>query len=139
MGAIYDSELAAAAADRRQDPAALKATLEGGPYGADEALAHRLIDRTGQLSDAVDALKGQAGDGASLMSLAAYRSTAGGQARADSGASVALIGAEGDIVTGTANNQGLSGAKSGVYSDDVAKAFQDAIEDANVKAIVFRV
>ena len=139
MGSIYDSELAAAAADRKQDPAALKTTLEGGPYGADEALAHHLIDRTGQLSDAVDALKGQAGDGASLMSLASYRNTSGGQAPAATGPAIALIGAEGDIVTGTATNQGLNGAKSGVYSDDVAKAFQDAIEDASVKAIVFRV
>jgi protease-4 len=139
MTSIYDSEIAAAAADRKTDPAALKTTLEAGPYGADAALAHRLIDRTGELSDAVEALKGEAGDGARLMTLAAYRNTRRTHPAVATGPSIALIGAEGDIVTGTANSQGLTDAKSAVYSDDVAKAFQDAIEDADVKAIVFRV
>jgi protease-4 len=139
MTSIYDSELATAAADRHQNAATLKTTLEAGPYGADEAMAHRLIDRTGELTDAVHALAGQAGDGAKLMTLADYRNTRRTHTTATAGSSIALIGAEGDIVTGTGSNQGLSNTKSAVYSDDVAKAFQDAIDDSDVKAIVFRV
>jgi protease-4 len=51
---------------------------------------------------------------------------------------IAYIGAEGDIVTGTGASQGFGGS-SNIYSDDVAKAFYDAIHDDQVKAIVFRV
>ena len=57
---------------------------------------------------------------------------------ASGGSSIALIGAEGDIVTGTARSSGFT-SSSGVYSDDVAKAFYDAIDDKEVKAILFRV
>jgi protease-4 len=50
---------------------------------------------------------------------------------------IAVINAEGAIVTGTAD--GALNQSQGVYSDDVAKAFYDAIRDRRVKAIVFRV
>jgi protease-4 len=136
MGSVYDSELKEAAADRRQDPARLKATLEAGPYSAEDAAAKGLIDHVGQEHDAEAALRSKTDAGAKLIELSAYSN--GLSARTGStGATVAVIGAEGDIVTGAAK-PGFS-ASSGVYSDDVAKAFYDAIEDPAVKAIVFRV
>ena len=52
MGSVYDTDIAAAAADRKLDPAALKTTLEAGPYLADEALAKHLIDHVGQVHEA---------------------------------------------------------------------------------------
>ena len=139
MSSVYGSELAAAAHDRGQDPAALKAAIEGGPYGADEALAHHLIDHVGQVQEAVDLLKAKGGDDARLEDLSQYRASArSGGSTAVAGSAVALIGAEGDIVTGTADKGGLN-TPAGVYSDDVAKAFDEAAHDDQVKAIVFRV
>ncbi|MGC1300867.1 MAG: signal peptide peptidase SppA [Caulobacteraceae bacterium] len=141
MNSVYDTELTVAAQDRNQDPKAFKAVIADAPYGADEALAHRLIDRVGGVEDAVGVLKSRAGADAQLMDLAKYRNTprSTSTVTASSGSAIALIGAEGDIVTGTANSQSLTDTRSDVYSDDVAKAFQDAIADDQVKAIVFRV
>jgi len=136
MTSVYQSELAQAAGDRKQDPARLRAILEAGPYAAEDALARRLIDHVGQVEEAQAAIKQQTG-GAELIDFATYRSDAPTSATSSS-SSIAVIGAEGEIVTGTSKNGGLNG-QSGVYSDDVAAAFRDAIDDKAVKAIVFRV
>jgi protease-4 len=137
MTSIYDTELAEAAADRRLDAGRLKATLEAGPYSAEDAAARRLVDRVGQAHDAETALKTATGaPDAKLMDLGAYK-TAAARGPAASGATIAVIGAEGDIVTGTSHQ--TFGGGSSVYSDDVAKTFYDAIDDKAVKAIVFRV
>jgi protease IV len=139
MTSVYDTELTTAARDRGQDPAAMKATLAAGPYSAEDAKAKRLIDQVGDLQAAVASLGARAGAGARLIDLASYKATRRTSPTVASGPAIALIGAEGDIVTGTADSQGLTGSKPGVYSDDVAKAFQAAIDDDEVKAIVFRV
>jgi protease-4 len=136
MTSVYQSELAQAAADRKQNPARLRVTLEAGPYAAEDAAARGLIDRVGQVEEAQAAIRKQAG-GAELIDFASYRSDAPKTA-AFGGDSIAVIGAEGEIVTGTSRNGGLNG-QTGVYSDDVAQAFHEAIDDKAVKAIVFRV
>ncbi len=136
MTSVYESELAAAAADRKLDPARLRAALEAGPYAAEDARARNLIDHVGQVDEAEAALRKATGD-AQWVDFATYKASAPANT-ANAGTSLAVIGAEGDIVTGTSSNGGLNG-QSGVYSDDVAKAFHDAIDDRTVKAIVFRV
>lgn len=47
---------------------------------------------------------------------------------------IAIIYAEGDVVTGT-----NTGMKTAVYGDEIAKAFDDAAKDNSIKAIVLRV
>ena len=136
MGSIYAAETAQAAADRAQDPAALRAALEGGPYLAEDALAKRLIDHVGQEADAEAELQRKA-DGASLLDFAAYRNTEATTTVA-SGPALAVISAEGAIETGASTNDGFQ-SSSGIKSDDVAKAFAAAVADSSVKAIVFRV
>jgi len=136
MNSIYDSELAAAASDRKQDPAKLRATLEAGPYAAEDARTSGLIDQVGQVDDAQAAIRKASGN-AQLVDFGIYKTSTEAPALA-SGSSIAVIGAEGEITTGTSNNGGLNG-QSGVYSDDVAKAFHEAIDDHSIKAIVFRV
>jgi protease-4 len=135
MGSVYLSELVDAAHDRGQDPAKLKAALEGGPYAAEDALSHRLIDHIGQVEDALAAIRRTSG-GSDLVDFAAYK--ADGADGIMPSSAIAVIGAEGDIVTGTSRNGGFNN-QSGVFSDDVASAFHDAIADKSVKAIVFRV
>ena len=135
MGSIHGSALAAAAADRRVAPAALKAALEAGPRDAEDARAAGLIDRVGHLSQAQAALLARAGQGARLLPFDDY------EPDADAGRGrpvVAVIRAEGAIVTGTSKNQSF-GQGQAVFSDDLAKAFDDAAKDRSVRAIVFRV
>ena len=64
MGSIYETALSSAAGDRKQDVAALRTTLEAGPYLAEDAQKLKLIDRLGQVRQAQQALLTQAGDGA---------------------------------------------------------------------------
>jgi protease-4 len=137
MGSVYDAELQEAAADRKMTAAALKTALEAGPYGAEEAAGKKLIDHVGQAHDAELALKAATDPDAKLVDIANYKNAVRSGVAPAGGPTVAVIGAEGEIATGT-SSQGFGGA-SGVASDDVAKAFYDAIDDKAVKAIVFRV
>jgi protease-4 len=133
MGSVHGAALARAAQDRRTPLPRLRTALEAGPYDAEQARLAGLIDRVGDLAAAEAAMLARAGAGAKLVSFDDYdvdpRRT---------GPTVAVIGAEGAIVTGTSGGQGFSQGGA-VYSDDVAKAFYDAAKDKDVRAIVFRV
>ena len=138
MGSIYQSSVRTAALDRRQSPATLQKTLEAGPYPADQALKLGLIDRVGQVKDAETAILGRGGKGAKLVDFANYASNA---RRTDdgSGAAIAVVYGEGEIVTGDSSSGTVVGSSQTIHSDDTAKAIYDAIDDTDVKAIVFRV
>lgn len=138
MGSVYESNLAFAAADRKVDASALRATLEAGPYLASDALSLRLVDRMGQVREAEQALLDKAGDGAKSVDFDDYadnrpsRDGKGGDA-------IALIEAEGPIMTG--KDQGsnpFTGGKT-IYSDDLADAILRAAKSNSIKAIVLRV
>jgi protease-4 len=135
MGSIYQSALSAAAADRHQAPAALKAAIEAGPYDAAQARDKGLVDKLGQVREAQAAALQRAGSGAKLVDISDYIANA---PRLDAGLSrpvIAVVNAEGDIMTGS-SSAGL-GAQN-INSDDVADALYAAADDKAVKAIVFR-
>jgi protease-4 len=138
MGSIYQTALAAAAADRGKTPQAIRQAIESGPHVANDALNLGLIDRVGQVKEAEDALIKRAGDGAKLVEFADYANSA---RRADggSGPRIGVVYAEGDIVTGDSRNGSVFGNQQTIYSDDTSKAIYEAIDDSDVKAIVFRV
>ena len=137
MGSIYQAAVRAAAQDRRMAPAVLQKALEAGPHAADEALKLGLIDRLGQVKDAEKAILDKAGKGAKLVDLTDYASN---DKRTDKGGdAIAVVYAEGDIVTGDSGSGSVIGSSQTIYSDDTAKAIYDAIDDSDVKAIVFRV
>jgi protease-4 len=140
MGSIYATSLAAAASDRKLTPDALKALLEAGPYSAEEARAKGLVDNVGEVKAAQDAILKRAGDGAKLVDFGDYaaRSRASQAASFSSAPTIALIQAEGDIVTGTGGHSSPLGGSQNIYADDLAQAFYNAADDKDVKAIVFR-
>lgn len=138
MGSVYRTALVSAAFDRKQNAAQLTRTLEDGPYSAQEALAKGLIDKVGQVSDIQAFALDKAGKGAKLIEFDDYASRTKPTV-AKTGPAIAVIGAEGPIVTGTSGSGSPFSGEGSVYSDDVAKAFHDATEDKDVKAIVFRV
>jgi protease-4 len=140
MNSIYATSLAAAATDRKLAPAALTALIEAGPYSAEDAKAKGLIDNVGEEHAAEAAILKTAGQGAKLAEFGDYAQRARGAQKASFASlpTIALIEAEGDIVTGTGGRGGTLGGGATIYSDDVAKAFYKAIDDKDVKAIVFR-
>jgi protease-4 len=137
MGSVYDTDLSAAAADRKLDRAVLKTSLEGGPYLAEDAQRLRLIDRVGQLHAAETEMLKRAGADAELVDFddfARGRHTS----RRTTGSTIAVIEAEGDIVTGTDGARNPLAGGSSIHSDDLSDAFYDAAKAKEVKAIVFR-
>lgn len=138
MGSVYSSALITAAQDRKQDPAVLTKAIEAGPYSAQEAQAKGLIDKVGQVKDVQDAALARAGKGAKLLDFDDYAARAK-RAPAKTGPTIAVVGAEGAIMTGSGSGGSPFGGDSTIYSDQVSKALYDAIDDKDVKAIVFRV
>ncbi len=139
MGSIYHTALLSAAVDRHRDPAALVKVVEAGPYPADKALALGLIDKLGQVKDAQDAALKLAGRGAQLMDFADYASAVKRLDGPRNAPEIAVVYAEGPIVTGTSEGGQAFSSNQTIYSDDVSDALYDAAKDREVKAIVFRV
>ncbi|HEY2050188.1 MAG TPA: signal peptide peptidase SppA [Caulobacteraceae bacterium] len=145
MGSVFSTAVGAAALDRGKPAAGLEKLLVAGPYLADDARANGLIDRVGEVHDAEAAMLARAGSGAKLVRFGDYAAqtptlTDSSPDRLDSSPTIAVIGAEGDIMTGTGPSapSPLSGDQT-IRSDDVAKAFYSAIDNHAVRAIVFRV
>ncbi len=137
MGSVYDTALASAAADRGRPVSLIKTALEAGPYSAEDAAAKGLIDHVGDLHAAAETIRKQAGDNAKLVAFGDYEKAGGDDG---DGPTVAVIGLEGAIMTGTGGGPpNPFGGEATVRSDDVARAFRGAIDDDDVKAIVFRV
>jgi protease-4 len=134
MGSIYQSALLSAAADRKQDPNTLRATIEAGPYDAGDAQAKGLVDKIGEVKDAERAALAKGGDDAKLVDMDDYIRD-GRETSTGSGPTVAVINAEGDITTGPPGGVG----SSDINSDETANALYQAAADDSVKAVVFRV
>ena len=138
MTSIYTSALGQIAVDRKLEPQALRTTIEAGPYSAEQALQLKLVDKIGEVEEAEKAAKDLAGKDAKIVDLASYSSLKGH--RNGSGKSaIAIVNAEGAIVTGRGGSDSLFGGSNMIRSDDTAKALYKAIEDKAVKAIVLRV
>lgn len=139
MGSVYSSAVTAAAADRKQGAETLLQTLAAGPYSAEQALDLKLIDKVGQVKDAETALIAATDKDAKVVSLREYRGSLK-TPELTGRPTIALVGAEGPIMTGSSDSTSSPFAgKETVYSDDVSKALYDAAEDKDVKAVVFRV
>jgi protease-4 len=138
VGSIYDSAIAAAATDRKMTPAALKAVVEAGPYTAEQARARGLITHLGEVEQAEAEAKRRAGRGAEIVEFGDYVDAKGAREGTGSDA-IAIVYAEGAIMTGTGGGGDPFGGGSSIMSDDTAEAIYDAIEDKAVKAIVLRV
>lgn len=138
MTSLYSSALGNIAADRKIDLPVLKTAIEAGPYSAEQALALKLVDKIGEVEEAEKAAKTLAGKDAKIVTFGEYSGLKGN--RTGSGKSaIAIVNAEGAIVTGRGGSDSLFGGSNMIRSDDTAKALYEAIEDNAVKAIVFRV
>ena len=135
MNSVYTNAVANAARDREMERADLQAALEEGPATGQVAVERGLVDRLGQVEEAERHALTRAGENAEIVDFADYASHT---PRPGRGAVIAVVGGEGAIVTGHSQASPF-GSGSSIYSDDVAEAIYDAIEDDSVRAIVFRV
>jgi protease-4 len=131
---VWSHSIADIAADRKADPATIRALLENSPYQAEKALDLKLVDKLGWPEEAADAAKKRAGDG-ELISVSEYMPP-----RRSGKAVIAIVGGEGDIVTGGGNPGDVLALGTPVFaSDRVAAELLDLADDKNVDAVVFRV
>ena len=141
MNSIHASALSAIAVDRKLAPEQAKQIIEAGPYTAQQALDLKLVDRIGQVEEAEKYVKEKAGKDAKIVKFSDYASMKGVRSSMGTGAksSIALIGGEGAIMTGRGGSGSPFATGSDIYSDDLARAIYQAIDDKDVKAIVLRV
>ncbi|MEL6258358.1 MAG: signal peptide peptidase SppA [Pseudomonadota bacterium] len=110
-----------------------RALFEAGPYSAEELVDAGVFTSLGWPEDALDAARERAGD-AAAVSVSDYNPPSV-SVRAPL---IAVIGAEGSIVTGGGDDGPFAEGNS-FASDRVSRALLTAANDDRVKAVVFRV
>jgi protease-4 len=131
---VWTHSIADIATDRKVDPASMRTLLEDSPYQAERALELKLIDKLGWPEEAAEAARARADNG-KLIPIAEYIPP-----RAGGKAVIAVVGGEGDIVTGEGGSSSPFSVGSSVFaSDRVAKELLDLADDRSVDAVVFRV
>jgi protease-4 len=114
----------------------VRTLIDRGPFLAKEALDAKLVDALAYRDEVYDAVKKKAGGSPNFLFLNKYLERAGSPY--DSGKKVALIYGVGGVVEGESDYDPLSGEAT-MGSDTVAGALRSAIDDKDVKAILFRV
>src|SRR5690606_28840991 len=87
--------------------------------------------------DAETALLARAGKGAKMVEFEDYMRAE--RTKDGTGPSIAVVEAEGPIMTGRDGGANPFSGGATIYSDDLSEAIYDAIDDDDVKAIVLRV
>jgi protease-4 len=120
---------------RKLTEAQVMALVDRGPFTADEAKTAGLVDTLGYRDEALDRAEQRAGTGAKRLPLSRYLARAGRPH--ESGSRIALI-----YGTGLITRRGGTGALTGdseFNARAVARAFDAAIRDGDVRAILFRI
>ncbi len=119
--------------DRKLSPDQVRHLVNNGPYFTEEAVTNKLIDRIDYRYNLMPTIQEKLGQDIEFIGLSTYVSTL---PQPKKGPRVALIFGEGKIVNEmkTSTFGGLS-----IGSDDTYSAFHSAIEDPDVKAIVYRI
>ncbi|RSK43198.1 signal peptide peptidase SppA [Hymenobacter rigui] len=137
LNSLNNSMLAEVAAARKITPARLKVISDSMlVHNADDAKRLGLVTDLGYYDQATDYIKGKLGvekdEKLSLIELSDYKKSAGDDEGSTSGNRIAVVYAEGDIVTGKGGNESIGSTR-------FAEAIRKARLDKNVKAVVLRV
>lgn len=139
LASIYGQMVHAIADGRQIAEDQVKALIDGAPYSAEDALAKHLVDHVGYRDEAEDAARQKAGADAKLMTAGAYaHAVSVGDSGRASASSIGVIRAVGTITSGPGSEGGW-GEDGSVGADTAVHAFEQAIEDQSVKAIVLRI
>lgn len=132
----YAQLVAGIAEGRKLDESEVRSIVQRGPFLAPEAKEANLVDALGYRDEFLAHVQEKAGGEAELLFASKYLERAG--KLYDKGTKIALIHGVGGVTRGESDFDLLSGDTS-MGSATVSAAFRAAIEDENVKAIVFRV
>lgn len=110
--------------------------INRGPFYGKEAVDAKLIDGLAYRDEVYDKIKEQVGNDAAFLPLFQYYEAVGSPH--ESGETIALIFGVGEVHRGKSGYDPLF-QSSTMGSDTIAEAFRDAVEDPDVKAIIFRV
>ena len=135
MDSQFGQMVAGIAKGRRMSEDRVRATFNDGPYLGQQAVDAKLVDGLLYRDEVYEKARKKAGDDVKQLYLETYLDRAGRPHA--KGAKIALIYGVGAVQRGTGGFSPVSGTAMG--SDTVAGAFRAAREDAEVKAIVFRV
>lgn len=122
---------------RKLEPSAVSALIDRGPFLGPEALQEQLVDRLGYRDELMAHVKEKAGDSAELLFHDKYLERAGKPHK--SGARIAVVYGVGPVMRGGNSFDPLFGGGPTMGSKTVAGALRAAIDDDQVKAIIFRV
>jgi protease-4 len=114
----------------------VRALVDRGPFLGQEAVDAKLVDGVAYRDDVYSRVKQKAGPGAQLLYLGKYLQRAGRLHH--SGKTIALIYGVGGVQRGRSGFDPVFGGVS-MGSDTVTAAFRAAIENPDVKAILFRI
>jgi protease-4 len=114
----------------------VRSLINEGPFFGQQAVDAKLIDGLEYRDGVYDRIKGKAGAKAGFLPLATYGKRAGGPH--EKGTTIALIYGVGGIIRGKNSYDPTSGEVL-MGSDTIASAIREAVEDKDVKAILFRI
>jgi len=130
---VWGHSIADIAADRKMQPAALRTLMEASPYSSERAVELKLVDKLGYPEEAAAAARERA-EG-ELVAIGDYQ----GQPR-EGKAVIAIVGGEGDIVTGGGGSGDVFAIGTPMFaSDRVAAELMEIAENDEINAVVFRV
>lgn len=135
---VFESATAGMAAERKMTRDQVVALINGAPYVTQDAIDKKLVDKQGYDDEAENAAIARAGGKAELKKLSEYLTLVGNPWEGAGRPTIALIQGEGTINDGESESSAFGGDTS-MGGDTIARAFRDATEDKDVKAILFRV
>src|SRR3984885_3415337 len=121
---------------RQIAPEKFQAVVDAGPYLGKEAVAAKLVDAVAYRDEVYGDVKSKAGEGAELLYLDKYLSRAGRPH--DHGKTIALVFGVGAVTRGKSDYDPVQGNQN-MGSDTVAGGIRAAVDDKDVKEILFRV
>jgi protease-4 len=133
---IFNQMVKAIAESRKLSEAEVRTLIDKAPYYGQELLDKKLVDALHYRDDAYKKAKERAGADAKVLWLSKYIAREGKAWQ--EGKTVAVIYGVGGINQGKSGFDPLMGEQS-MGSDTVTAAFRQAIDDKDVKAILFRV
>ena len=136
MGSQFEQIVKGIATARGLPEDTIRKLADRGPLSGQEALAEKLIDGIAYRDEVAAKVKEQVGQNAKALKFTKYLARAGRPH--EKGDTIALIYGVGAVQRGKGSYDPMSGS-AGLGSDTVTAAFRAAIEDTEVKAILFRV
>lgn len=134
LTSIFDETISNIASDRGMETDDLLSLLDAAPYSARDAMEAGLIDKLGYLEEVKDYVAEKAGsEDAIFKPIKEYRPK--GHYTAPK---IALIEGQGTILPGTSDGDGIFNSNTNIGGETLAAAFDEALEDEDVKAIIFR-